>query len=89
MSGGGTLAMNHVGILATLIQTKMLPRIISGSSAGSIVASLCYIRTDDELPQLIDDIAHVNWNVFQDSLNPETVYNHIARLLKIGTIFIL
>jgi len=64
----------------------MLPRIISGSSAGSIVASLCCIRNDDELPQLINDITHADWNVFEDSLNPETVYNHVARLLKTGAI---
>jgi TAG lipase / steryl ester hydrolase / phospholipase A2 / LPA acyltransferase len=78
--------MNHVGVLATLVEEKMFPRIISGSSAGSIIAGLCCTRVDDELPQLIDDLSNVNWNVFGDSSKPETIYNHLARLLKMGAI---
>jgi TAG lipase/steryl ester hydrolase/phospholipase A2/LPA acyltransferase len=77
--------MNHVGVLSALMHKRMLPRIISGTSAGSIVAGACCTRTDDELPQLLNDFIHGNLNVFQDSRNPETVYDHIARLLKIGT----
>ena len=77
--------MNHVGVLSALMDKRMLPRIISGTSAGSIVAGACCTRTDDELPQLLNDFIHGNLNVFQDSRNPETVYDHIARLLKIGT----
>jgi TAG lipase / steryl ester hydrolase / phospholipase A2 / LPA acyltransferase len=78
--------MNHVGVLAALMEKKMLPRIISGTSAGSIVAGACCTRTDDELPQLLNDFIHGDLNVFEDSKNPETVYDHIARLLKIGAI---
>jgi len=78
--------MNHVGVLAALMERNMLPRIISGTSAGSIVAGVCCTRTDDELPQLLNDFIHGDLNVFQDSTNPETVYDHIARLLKIGEI---
>jgi TAG lipase/steryl ester hydrolase/phospholipase A2/LPA acyltransferase len=81
--------MNHVGVLAALMEKKMLPRIISGTSAGSIVAGACCTRTDDELPQLLNDFIHGDLNVFQDSQNPETVYDHIARLLKIGAIILL
>lgn len=77
--------MNHVGVLAALYERKMLPRIISGTSAGSIVAGVCCTRIDDELPQILNDFIHGNLNVFQDSMNPETIYVHIARLLKIGT----
>jgi TAG lipase / steryl ester hydrolase / phospholipase A2 / LPA acyltransferase len=89
LSGGGTLGMNHVGVLAALFERNMLPRIISGTSAGSIVAGVCCTRTDDELPQILNDFIHGDLNVFQDSLNPETVYDHIARLLKIGIIHLL
>jgi TAG lipase/steryl ester hydrolase/phospholipase A2/LPA acyltransferase len=78
--------MNHVGVLAALMERNMLPRIISGTSAGSIVAGVCCTRTDDELPQLLNDFIHGDLDVFQDSTNPETVYDHIARLLKIGDI---
>jgi len=76
--------MNHVGVLAALREKNLLPRIISGTSAGSIVAGACCTRTDEELPQLLNDFIHGDLNVFQDSMNPESVYDHIARLLKIG-----
>lgn len=76
--------MNHVGVLAALRENNLLPRIISGTSAGSIVAGACCTRIDEELPQLLNDFIHGDLNVFQDSMNPESVYDHIARLLKIG-----
>ena len=88
LSGGGTLGMNHVGVLAALMEKNMLPRIISGTSAGSIVAGVCCTRIDEELPQLLNDFIHGDLNVFQDSTNPETIYVHIARLLKIGRFII-
>ena len=78
--------MNHIGVLAALIERNMLPRIISGSSAGSIVAGVCCTRTEEELPQLLNDFMNADLNFFQDSLNPETVYDHIVRLLKMGAI---
>ncbi|KAK2731338.1 patatin family [Colletotrichum kahawae] len=37
LSGGGTLGMSHIGVLKALFEVKLLPRIISGASAGSIV----------------------------------------------------
>jgi TAG lipase / steryl ester hydrolase / phospholipase A2 / LPA acyltransferase len=76
--------MNHIGVLATLMESNLLPRIISGTSAGSIVAAVCCTRTDEELPQLLRDFVHGDFNVFQDSLNPESIYDHVARLLKVG-----
>ena len=78
--------MSHIGVVSTLVQSELLPRIISGSSAGSIVASLCCTRTDDELPELIAGLSDVHWDVFQDSSNPDTIYRHISRLLKVGSI---
>ena len=76
--------MNHIGVLAALREKNLLPRIISGTSACSIVAGVCCTRTDEELPQLLNDFIHGDLDVFQDSQNPESIYDHIARLLKIG-----
>jgi predicted acylesterase/phospholipase RssA len=44
--------LNHIGVLKTLFEADLLPRIISGASSGSIVASLACTRTDDELESL-------------------------------------
>jgi TAG lipase / steryl ester hydrolase / phospholipase A2 / LPA acyltransferase len=53
LSGGGALAMYHMGVIKTLLQRDCLPRIISGTSGGSIPAALVAIFRDDELRQLI------------------------------------
>ena len=52
MSGGGTFGLIHVGVVKVLWQMKLLPRIVSGSSGGSIVAAVLATRTVDELTMM-------------------------------------
>lgn len=52
LSGGANMGMFHMGVLKTLWEQKLLPRVISGSSAGSIMGSLVCTRLDSELPKL-------------------------------------
>lgn len=40
LSGGATLGMYHLGIIKVLYENQLLPRVISGSSVGSIIASV-------------------------------------------------
>lgn len=48
LSGGGLMGMYHVGVVKVLYEQKLLPRIISGSSAGSIIAAfLCSMKYED------------------------------------------
>lgn len=49
LSGGGALAMSHLGVVRSLLQAGLLPRVISGASGGSIIAALMAAHTDDEL----------------------------------------
>ena len=49
LSGGATLGMFHLGVIKALLEQGLLPRVISGSSAGSIIAGLVGVRTDEEL----------------------------------------
>ena len=49
LSGGATLGMFHLGVIKALLGEGLLPRVISGSSAGSIIAGLVGVRTDEEL----------------------------------------
>jgi predicted acylesterase/phospholipase RssA len=41
----------HIGTLKCLIEAKCLPQIISGASAGSLMASFIAVRTDQEVLQ--------------------------------------
>ncbi len=49
LSGGATLGMFHLGVIKALWQEQLLPRVITGSSAGSIIAGAIGTRSDDEL----------------------------------------
>ncbi|KAK3286815.1 mitogen-activated protein kinase tyrosine protein phosphatase sdp1, variant 2 [Cymbomonas tetramitiformis] len=50
LSGGATLGFYHVGVVKLLLEQGLLPRIIAGSSAGSIFAAiLCCCATDKEI----------------------------------------
>lgn len=53
LSGGGALAMYHMGVVRALIQADTMPRIVSGTSGGAIVAGMLAIRTDKEM---VDDV---------------------------------
>lgn len=52
-SGGGALAFGHLGVVRALLDADMLPKIVTGSSAGCLAASLVATRTEDELRLLI------------------------------------
>ena len=57
LSGGGSLAMGHVGVVKAMVVGNCLPSIIAGTSGGSIVAGLLAISTDAELadPMLLSN----------------------------------
>lgn len=55
LSGGGTLAYFHFGVLKSLIEQKLCPVVISGASAGAFVAAIVGTRTDDEFLALFEN----------------------------------
>ena len=57
LSGGGSLGYVHFGVVRSLHTLGLLPRVVSGSSAGAIGASLLCTRTDRELALLVEQPA--------------------------------
>lgn len=51
LSGGANLGMFHVGVVKALHEQKLLPTVISGSSAGSVVAAVVGTHSDEELTE--------------------------------------
>lgn len=51
LSGGGAIAMYHMGVVRTLIECGLYHkiRIISGTSGGSLVAAMLACKTEEEL----------------------------------------
>ena len=64
LSGGATSGMKHVGVIKSLFEVDLLPRIISGTSAGSIVAAIAAQATDDEMPSILEFFPRSNLAVF-------------------------
>lgn len=52
LSGGATLGLFHSGVIKALWTEGLLPRVISGSSAGSIAAATIGTHTDAELARV-------------------------------------
>lgn len=48
LSGGAILGMYHIGVVQTLIEAGCMPKILAGSSAGSIIASFLATRPMDD-----------------------------------------
>jgi TAG lipase/steryl ester hydrolase/phospholipase A2/LPA acyltransferase len=87
LSGGGTFGMNHIGVVKSLWEARLLPRIISGSSAGSIVCAVLCTKTDAEVPDVIDEFCYGDLAVFDKEGEEEGVLRKAARFLKYGSIF--
>ncbi|XP_074320525.1 triacylglycerol lipase SDP1-like [Silene latifolia] len=58
LSGGASLGSFHVGVVKTLVEHKLLPRIIAGSSVGSIMCSIVATRSWPELQSFFEDSWH-------------------------------
>ncbi|KAH1228487.1 hypothetical protein AAZX31_10G100400 [Glycine max] len=58
LSGGASLGAFHVGVVKTLVEHKLLPRIIAGSSVGSIMCSIVATRSWPELQSFFEDSLH-------------------------------
>ena len=95
LSGGATLGIHHIGVLKCLYEQKMLPRILCGSSAGAIVASMVAVRLDSELQEILLSLDDVSWHFFED---PNQYLKHatfplarfsrqLIRLIRDGAVF--
>ncbi|KAE8231733.1 hypothetical protein CF326_g3245 [Tilletia indica] len=53
LSGGGSFGYYHVGVVRALLDAHLLPNIVSGTSAGGLIAALACTRTNEELKELL------------------------------------
>ena len=54
LSGGATLGYFHLGVMKALLEQGLLPSIVTGTSAGAMMAAMVCVRTDDELHEIFD-----------------------------------
>lgn len=87
MSGGGTFGLAGIGVFATLLETNLFPKVISGSSCGSIVSSIMCSKDSEEIKKILSHVFDHTFQVFNLENDNDTFYTHLSRLLKYGVWF--
>ncbi|ATY59261.1 Patatin-like serine [Cordyceps militaris] len=54
LQGGAIFGMCHLGVVKGLFLRGLLPRIITGTGTGALIASLVAIHTEEELPGVLN-----------------------------------
>ncbi|KAI9219552.1 acyl transferase/acyl hydrolase/lysophospholipase [Blastocladiella britannica] len=85
LSGGATLAMNHIGVVKALWECRLLPRIISGASGGSIIASFVCTHTEDDFERMLNP-AYTRLDFFDDPTENSPLHI-LNRFLKSGVLY--
>jgi TAG lipase/lysophosphatidylethanolamine acyltransferase len=81
--GGATFGLYHLGVVKALNKRGLLPRIISGTAIGALMAALVCIRTDEELPKIFEE-GGVDLGAFDKKGKKGTIKRKISRFLKHG-----
>lgn len=93
LSGGGSLGVYHIGVLKALFENGLLPRIIAGSSAGSIMAAIACCGSEDQWPKLLR-LDGINVHMLEEAVPEEQkgswfypLGKKISRLFNHGVVF--
>ncbi|KAG0274611.1 hypothetical protein BGZ95_009615 [Linnemannia exigua] len=86
LSGGATMGLMHIGVIKSLYYNQLLPRIISGSSCGSIIAGILCTRTDEEISEMFQ-FDKFNFTVFHTVEETGDVLARLLHFLKNGALF--
>lgn len=83
LSGGASFCYNHFGVLKALIENDLMPKIISGTSGGGMIAALTATRFNNELLELISPKLACKINAFGN----EPMWKWIKRWWETGARF--
>lgn len=84
LSGGGSFGFFHFGVIRALFDAGLLPRVISGSSAGSIGAALLCTRSDAELKDYLDSFVDIGSLDFYGA--PKSFFGYLRHLATKGAL---
>ncbi|RAL63737.1 hypothetical protein DID88_003384 [Monilinia fructigena] len=54
LQGGAIFGLCHLGVVKALFNRGLLPRIVTGTATGALIAALVGIHTEDELPKFLN-----------------------------------
>ncbi|KAF8935917.1 hypothetical protein BGZ47_009735 [Haplosporangium gracile] len=82
LSGGAGFGYYHLGVVRALLQAGILPTVITGTSAGALMAALTCCRTDEELNEvLVPELAH------KFTACADNIFTWLPRVVKKGSRF--
>ncbi|CAG8466845.1 11391_t:CDS:10 [Ambispora gerdemannii] len=81
--GGATFGLYHLGVCKALNENGLLPRIISGTAIGALIAALVCIHTDEELPAVFKP-GGIDLGAFSRVGQKGNIQRKISRFLKHG-----
>ncbi|XP_028761443.1 triacylglycerol lipase SDP1-like isoform X2 [Neltuma alba] len=82
LSGGASLGAFHIGVVKTLVEHKLLPRIIAGSSVGSIMCSIVATRSWPELQSFFEH----SWHSLQFFDQMGGIFTVVKRIMTRGAV---
>lgn len=53
LSGGASFGYYHFGVIRALLDVRLIPRVVTGTSAGALIAAFLCTHTEEELDRLI------------------------------------
>ena len=86
LSGGLGLGMYHLGVVRALHEQNLLPRIISASSFGAVVAAVVSTKTVEELSVMFDKLFEQEGNICAclHQAQQDSTYVKVRRLFSKG-----
>ncbi|KAI8802845.1 acyl transferase/acyl hydrolase/lysophospholipase [Cladochytrium replicatum] len=84
LHGGATFGLFHLGVIKALCEARLLPRVISGSSVGALIAALVCISKDEDLTDVLVP-EHINLEAFSKKrVTSRRAFRKLARWMKHG-----
>ncbi|TDH72697.1 uncharacterized protein CCR75_006043 [Bremia lactucae] len=75
LSGGGAHGFYHAGVIKALVENNLMPNVIAGSSAGSILAGALAVRNDEEVLRFLTG-ANVNMTFLKFNISEQDVADY-------------
>jgi hypothetical protein len=87
LSGGASFGLYHLGVVKALHRAGMLPKILAGSSAGSIMAAMVATRANDQEMEDLFDGTFPNATFSQAFDQKGSLRRKIVRFFTSGRLF--
>lgn len=82
LQGGSLFGLCHLGVVKALYFKGLLPRIISGSAVGAVVASLVCVLTNDQLKDTLETLPYKLDQLDRDEYKNDSVDERYGSMIE-------